>query len=1278
MPLSQTPGAIAARNRRAAAAAQRDTAELTLARRAVEAARRTLEEAQRPRVYTTPPSTAPSAVRARERRAAARIDLATYDLSQAEARLARANAPRAPRVQAPPPAAPVQAADPFETALENIYDMAERAVNAGRGDTQINISVVRRSVSLIGRLSAPYTDVYSRSATDIYSQTEDLRNTILYQRDGYTIVSISAAAGRRIVGVRRFQVYLDGPTHCVFGPIISLLERKVEDSESDKRRAEMTALINKAKSLASGVYAGGVPQDMMQEVANKLRVKITITTPCDDESNAQVYAPRGQPVAVARFHLTRLNHLEPSLTLDNPIQVKREQMKEVYEELRTSGEYYEYGRWGAGITWIRTLKGRYVFEQTHNNFVKEQEEAWGVSTLCAIKDEDVSAYIKSALVTPGHCDTCDTKPYERVMPDGVVIPGLSDYECLDMEKAYTQGMRNPHYVGFPARITDFRETEVYRGIGFYTLIDIVLTEKVKQADDLLGGLFVNGAVFPSSSLAFLDAHGCKYRIISGAWGTKCDVDFSDPTWLEREHDTAPPLYSKTVGTWMICAKTQSFYVHGDEDFLSHVAAVNKGSNVISVFPEQRELSVTHKREHAPHLMHVAAFVTDYVKIAMLIQIMSMDMRRILRVGCDCVYTTEKNAKLTGAFRRKHGERMKTNIASGRYMLVNPSPCIPYAPDKIPFMIEMHRGPAGCGKTYSVANDRGIVRLLIVAPSHLLAASIAKKYDVDTAVWAQLLSDIPAIWQQFLRYGYIYIDECSQLSEGCQRKLIERFGKARILFGGDMCQLPPFEEKGKKVLPFNESLCENIVDHTKHFRCKCKFLADALGKMRINISSAARCAQIARASFQSITMDELVNIYNPYKDVILTHTKVSRDCYSARLKEAGKPDRFRVTARVGKYYNGNIVYEIEAPLTAATAELQHSSTVHSVQGLEVERDGNLFLDQSTLEDANMTYTACSRAQDGSQIYIIVHEEAKQQPPLKSEICRFTETASVVKAKWLMSRTEEELDTLLSKDVNDEYLSELREFGEAYANGRRDKKRHEKRVATEAYCNRVICYGGKIHMGYRYSEENRNEGRNEGRLFCIGPGMQKVPGGVRGFFLGDTDVVDVDMCSAHPCLALKVARHHGLAVPLLERYIADRAVFLAENNMVKQDALIMLNREKRAKGMSPNAMALDAELKLIQDTVWTSPEYNFKRTRCNKVKGDYNLKGSYLNKLMCHMENMLLQRVVASLTNVHGLYFDGLMTTDKVDIEALNALTADHGIKWAIKPHCSRIRDIIANP
>lgn len=961
MPLSQTQGAIAARDRRAAATAQRTTSELTYAQSAVEAARRNIEDARRPRVYTIQPSQSPSAIRARERRAAARIDLATYALTQAEARLARA--------------APIDQAAArerrFEITVQNIFTMAASLVTQGLGLTPILIEITKITRNSRGAWSQPLVKIVTRTASSLHNGNEDIRGTILYEGADQQIKGVKVYTGERIAGARRFQVYLDGPEHCVIAPIIDAFRRKIDTTTNEKRITELRALIKKATKASTTTYVNGVPEDKMQDLANYLRVKLLVRTPCAPDSETQVISPRGAPLLSVTYIHTRLDHLT-NVTVGNRIHVSRAQLKSMFEELQAQTDvYYEYQRYADGPVWLRTSDGTYCIDQVHNDFVRESEQAWGLSRLCGVKNPDLSLYLTHASSYPGHVDVRPNAEFARTTPCGATLSGRDDYICLDMKAAYTQGATCDQYVGYPARITDFRKTTTQMGIGFYTVHALNLSPKIQAIDTLLNGVFADGAVLTSASLKFLDDNECTYEISAGAWGTRTDLDFSDPRWFEK--DEGVPIYSRAVGTWTLQREGETFWVAGTNDFLAHVAALNQDSDIIKIFPEWGELSVTRKAESAYHLKHVAAYVTDYVILAMLKQILVMDQSQILRIGCDCVYTTQQDSPVTGVFRLKQGELIKTNLAGSKYVHRTTWAPVPEAEFRDMKMIELHTGPAGCGKTYSMLTDKGLINPIYVAPSHILAAEVHKKYGVRSIVWDNALTGTPT-WHEFQRCANnMVIDECSMLTEGGQAAFINRFGEsARLIFCGDMCQLGSFSTGDEEVIPFNKEMCARVVEHTTNYRCKCPLLADTLGRMRVDIKSTSRCADLATRAFQRITTKDLVEKYDPYTDMILTHTNVSKQSYTDLMDSQNKPKKYRVNKRVGPYYNGSIVFDLVAPLTEETANMQHACTVHSVQGLTVKRQeagGRLFIDPSTLRNPRLLYTASSRVEYLDQIYIV---------------------------------------------------------------------------------------------------------------------------------------------------------------------------------------------------------------------------------------------------------------------------------------------------------------------
>lgn len=971
MPLSQTPGAIASRERRLAAKAAREAAELESATRAVTAASAALDEARRPIVYTTPPSQTPSAIRARERRFAARLERATYALSQAQARLERAmNTPGRAAPQAPMPN-PVPNLVTLDDTIDGIHDLADRLVAAGRGNEQIQITVMRSIISSRGVWSEPIPTIHPRYARDLAARREPLKDTILYENEGTRIKSVSVISGASIVPERTFQIYLDGAeTHCVIDPIIDLLKRKLEETTSERKIADIKASIKRATKARGDKWKNGVPESELQELAVLLRTRILIKTPCTADSKTQVYCPAGQPIAQIIFVHTRLHHLEPAqVTVDNRIHVPRWRLQEIFAELRQSVEYYEFSRYGDGVVWVRTDKGTYCLDNVHNDFVRDCERSWGLKSINSVTNKALSNYIAASVPNPSHYDVMKTEEFKRLTPCGFTIDGRDDYECFDMKAAFASGHTCDQFMGYPTgHIDRFSKTDREMGLGFYTIEDITMSPLAAEINAITGQ-FKNGMVVTSPELKYLRDKGCTYRITAGCWGPSTNINFSDPRWYQKEEGV--PLYSRMIGNWSINVEAETFWIHGSQQYLKHIAAQADISSTIRFYEQWGEMSVTRPRESMHHKLAQVSYVKAYMCLGMAKQLEHMDRKQVIRLGCDCVYSTQLSAPKTGVFRTKEGELIKSNIASEQYINRPTNNIMPEAEFRDLKRFSVHLGPAGCGKTHTQLHDKGLINLMYVAPSYILAAAVSQKYGCPVTVLALLLANFMLREEIKRKYNWLYIDECGMLTRGVQEQIKELFPNMGIMFGGDMAQLGPYSENGEEVIRFDPSLCDQIVEYTENQRCKCTKLAEILARMRKATNDNAACAMTAMDSFQAISREDLVKMYNPRTDIILTHSNASKQRYTDMMDEAGKQKKWRVNKNIGEFFNGSIVFELTGPLNDKNTLMQHGFTVHCVQGVDMKKENGVrvFLDRSVIYRADLAYTAASRVEYWDQVYLI---------------------------------------------------------------------------------------------------------------------------------------------------------------------------------------------------------------------------------------------------------------------------------------------------------------------
>jgi hypothetical protein len=323
------------------------------------------------------------------------------------------------------------------------------------------------------------------------------------------------------------------------------------------------------------------------------------------------------------------------------------------------------------------------------------------------------------------------------------------------------------------------------------------------------------------------------------------------------------------------------------------------------------------------------------------------------------------------------------------------------------------------------------------------------------------------------------------------------------------------------------------------------------------------------------------------------------------------------------------------------------TVHKSQG-DTIREPHAIHEWSRLSN-RAKFTAMSRTDAWEKLFI--YDDEKE----------FTETCDVRMAKYLLSRTDAELTEIMKKDVDQDFENDKRLVNEEWAEERRIKKSASKLKTTRDYCALVVKHDGNVPMRYQHAKE-----RDFGRLFAIGPCLQRVPVTVRGALLRTMKAYDHDMCSAHPNLLRGIARDLDIACPALEEYCRDRAKMLNKTGLTKVDFLVQINKDKRTTSQDPFMIQFDDEVKQIQQAAWDSELFS----KFPKDPERHNPKGSHLNLILCDRENAVLQKVLPP--DAIGMFFDGFMSRRQLDIDELNNATAIHGIKWAYKPHDDSIQ------
>ena len=276
--------------------------------------------------------------------------------------------------------------------------------------------------------------------------------------------------------------------------------------------------------------------------------------------------------------------------------------------------------------------------------------------------------------------------------------------------------------------------------------------------------------------------------------------------------------------------------------------------------------------------------------------------------------------------------------------------------------------------------------------------------------------------------------------------------------------------------------------------------------------------------------------------------------------------------------------------------------------------------------------------------------------------FTESIPLHKAKYILSLP----DDIIREEMYDP--EELLTFDSTW-----NTETYIKNIKT--FCKRVVANNGTVKQTYKHS----NRLLDCGRLFVKGFGIQSMQYRLRGFLCSD-NYTDFDMVNAHPTI-LKWMAHEWFpnhTFGQLDKYVESRNKLLKSFKASKRDILVTMNSDKPTGNPNLLVARLDIEFKKIQNLLWASGKYaKFKN---ENVK---NPKGSFLNTVLCILENQILQNALGTV-EASVLMFDGFMCgNDKIPdniIELLDESSKEYGVRWLQKAHDKTIQldeDLLAD-
>ena len=823
-----------------------------------------------------------------------------------------------------------------------------------------------------------------------------------------------------------------GEGDCLLKPIYDwILEKELDAKSKDaKKRYETLKNHFHDKTLKSGVvkqglfskYPNGVPEEDLPLIAEKCRVKIKIQKPFN-KTLFLCAEPTKKPLRTFSYTNTRLNHVEHTgkdffnnLYTNN---FKEDTViMESYTEMNALAESLEPGSWiGSsnrdGFSTIKTLDTIYRINQEFNEAVDTFETEIGCNTenhsweFDTIKNPKLAKFIDAGTHFNGTIDFTDEINDSM---DSLIEQGLRHH---DQKQAYANFHTSKYYSGFMERPGDFRLTDKLDGKGFYYIYNIKITDsKFKKLNDKLNW-FKNHNVYTDAELTALSNYG-SYKIVAAATGKKTDFRFNK-TMKEGKillhkingKEINLPYYSKWVGMCAMNREQQTFLMKGEKHYFENIH--EPGHTTIKYDDFFQGARITYPKKSARTLKHIASQIVAYQRLVMLEKVMQMDIDKIVRICVDGIYFWDHDVDFSTPYDWEEftvwGDKTKKekmtfqNSASTNYLsniydanetmdaifeinngvdrtetLQDIIP-LPTAKPRAYYRTELFTGQGGTGKTTYNLLDDGIIDVCYIAPTWKLARQMEEDFKnkfnkpIEVNVLHRLLHEPHSAYLQ-KNYNSFVIDEASQIKE-YEKQQIFGLEHYRYIFCGDLgFQLPPVIDRQKFPrwrFPQMREMDKKGFDNEEHFttihRCKCPTLLKLLNYLRGLIEDKQEyktCVPFLKKNIQQITKDELKVIYKKEDLILCTENKI-KDEYKLMFEHIPK---FMVKENTCKYNNNQIIFE---DIPDIKKDHRHGFTIHSIQGETATN--KLFIDLRKQKSLRMIYTAVSRAQYISQIYLI---------------------------------------------------------------------------------------------------------------------------------------------------------------------------------------------------------------------------------------------------------------------------------------------------------------------